>query len=59
MLKRSPALRKRDLILNSFYMDDFGDIDMSKKAYRRINKRKCMIYPENPTKTKWDLFITL
>lgn len=51
-------MRKRDLILNSFYMDDFGDIDSSKK-YHRLHKRKCMIYPENSSKTKWDLFITL
>lgn len=57
-LKRSAALRKKDLILNSFYYDDFGDVDSTKKAYR-INKRKCMIYPEDTSKVKWDLFITL
>jgi Ion transport protein len=38
-------------------MEDFGEIQTSKK-YNRGNKKKCMIYPEDQNKGKWDLFIT-
>jgi hypothetical protein len=57
-LQRKIAMRKQDLILNSVIMKDFGDeVDLTRQS--RLNMKKCMIYPENQQKVKWDLFITL
>ncbi len=49
---------KKDLILNTFYMNDFSENIFNKNTYRQ-KVRKCIIYPEERVKVRWDLFITL
>lgn len=57
-LQRKTAMRKMDLILNSVQMKDFDPEDNDHRRRRR-NTRRCMIYPEDPFRMKWDLIITL
>ena len=58
-LIRKAAMRKKELLLNSFYMNDFGESREEFKKVYRMNQRSLMIYPEFKPKIKWDLFITL
>lgn len=50
--------RSRTFLLNSIYLNEFDSGETS-KTHKRQNRKRCMIYPEDPWKQKWDLFTTL
>ena len=43
--------------MSSIYLNDFDNGEVKKKEYR-FNRKKCLIYPEDPLKAKWDLYVT-
>lgn len=63
-LKRDKELRKRsnrdsDIFSKTdIFSDDYTQLNSRKKTMRKHYK-KWMLYPEDPFKVKWDLFITL
>lgn len=58
-MKRKNAFN-HDILVQSYLMDDdkrAGVFNSIRKL--RYNRKKCMIYPEDSFKGKWDLFIAL
>ena len=57
-VKNIKAMRKQDLLLTTFYMNDFGEGGYNEEI-SRANRSLCMFYPEDKTKLRWDLFMIL
>ncbi len=50
--------KKKDLLLTTFYMNDFAEGGVNANR-SRANRHRCMLYPEDKPKMKWDLFMIL
>lgn len=59
-LKRKNAFNHGDLLVQSYLMDDYNQTGVFNSTRKhRFNRKRCMIYPEDSFKGKWDLFIAL
>jgi hypothetical protein len=51
--------RKKTMMIRHDFMTSDFSAEQRKHSTLRANMKKCMIYPENPWKARWDLIMTL